>query len=106
MPEFAYTAAAELLKALAHPLRLEILAHLRDGPRCVHELVEHTGATQPLVSQHLRVLRAAEVLRAERRGREIAYAIVDAHLSHIVFDALEHSTQEGASHHDHLHHAL
>ena len=67
------TAAAELLKALANPLRLQIVMALQDGPRCVHELVDELEVSQPLVSQHLRVLRSAHLLRTERRGREIAY---------------------------------
>jgi DNA-binding transcriptional ArsR family regulator len=100
-----YSPAADLLRALAHPLRLELLTELRQGPRCVHELVEATGATQPLVSQHLRVLRSAGVLTAERRGREMAYSIVDTHLTHIVADAVEHTTAEGAPHEHHVHHA-
>jgi DNA-binding transcriptional ArsR family regulator len=99
-----YAPAAELLKALAHPLRLQVLVLLCEGPRCVHELVEATGVAQPLVSQHLRVLRAASVLSAERRGREMAYSIVDDHLVHIVRDAVEHTNTEGAVHGQHLHH--
>ena len=98
-----YVPAADLLRAIAHPLRIELLLALQGGPRCVHELVDTTGATQPLVSQHLRVLRTAGVLRTERRGRETAYSIVDTHLSHIVADAVEHTTTEGAPHEHHLH---
>lgn len=83
--------AAELLKALANPLRLRIVLALRDGPRCVHELVESLGVTQPLVSQHLRVLRGAHLLSTERRGREIAYSLIDDHVLHIVADAITHA---------------
>jgi hypothetical protein len=51
------------------------------------------------------VLRGAGVLVTERRGREMAYSIVDSHLTHIVADAVEHTTTEGAPPHaDHLHH--
>ena len=67
-----YMAAGELLKALAAPLRIGIVTELASGPRCVHELVDALGAPQPLVSQHLRVLRGAQVVRGARRGREIA----------------------------------
>jgi ArsR family transcriptional regulator, zinc-responsive transcriptional repressor len=95
--------AAALLKALAHPLRLHLLQELASGPRCVHELVEATGSSQPLVSQHLRVLRGADVLVTERRGREIAYSLADTHIAHIVLDAIEHTTTEGSTHAEHLH---
>jgi len=57
----------------------------------VHELVEATAAPQPLVSQHLRVLKGAGVVWSRRRGREIAYALTDDHIAHIVADAVSHA---------------
>jgi len=93
-PAESYEGAAELLKALAHPLRLQLVHELAVGPRCVHELVTVTGASQPLVSQHLRVLRAAHVVVTERRAREISYALADEHVSHIAHDAIRHSQEE------------
>ena len=86
-------AAAELLKAFAHPLRLAIVLEVRDGERCVHDLVEALDVRQPLVSQHLRVLRQAGVLTGRRRGREIAYSIADDHVTHIALDAIEHASE-------------
>ena len=86
-------AAAELLRALANSHRLAIVAELNRGPRCVHELVEAMGVSQPLVSQHLRILRASHLVRAERRGREIAYSLGDEHVFHIVHDAVVHATE-------------
>lgn len=84
---------AELLKALAQVHRLAILLELDDGPRCVHELVDALGISQPLASQHLRVLRAIHMVRAERRGRETVYSIGDDHVAHIVHDALVHARE-------------
>lgn len=89
-----YADAAELLKALAHPLRLQLVHELAGQPRCVHELVSATGVAQPLVSQHLRVLRAARVVTGERRAREVFYALADEHVSHIALDAVRHSQEE------------
>jgi DNA-binding transcriptional ArsR family regulator len=83
-------AAGELLRALAAPVRIAILLQLRHSPRCVHELVDALGVTQPLVSQHLRVLKSAGVVRGERHGREVVYELVDEHLAHIVAGAVEH----------------
>jgi DNA-binding transcriptional ArsR family regulator len=88
-----FEAAAELLRALANSHRLAIVAELNDGARCVHELVEALGVSQPLVSQHLRILRASHLVRAERRGREIAYSLGDQHVFHIVHDAVLHATE-------------
>lgn len=99
-----FSDGAELLKAMAHPLRLAMLHALLEGPQCVHELVDATGATQPLVSQHLRVLRGADLLVRERRGREAIYAISDDHIRHIVIDTVDHAGTEGHRHDPHMHH--
>ncbi|WP_369133526.1 ArsR/SmtB family transcription factor [Modestobacter sp. I12A-02662] len=85
-------AASALLTALAFPLRLSIVALLAEhGPHCVHQLVDALGVPQPLVSQHLRVLRSAGLVAGERRHRQVEYRLVDAHVAHIVRDAIEHA---------------
>lgn len=86
-----YQAAGELLRALASPMRIAIVTELAAGPKCVHEIVDALEAPQPLISQHLRVLRGAGVVRGERRGREIAYTLTDDHIAHIVADAIHHA---------------
>jgi DNA-binding transcriptional ArsR family regulator len=53
--------------------------------------VDRLGAPQPLVSQHLRVLRGAGVVRGDRRGRQIVYALTDDQIGHIVADAVSHA---------------
>lgn len=88
--------AGELLRALAAPVRIAIVLQLRAGDRCVHELVDALDVAQPLISQHLRVLKAAGVVHGERRGREVAYRLVDDHLAHIVVDAVAHVQEEDA----------
>lgn len=90
--------AAGLLRALAAPIRLLIIDELRDGERCVHELIEATerrgrGASQSLVSQHLRVLRAARLVSANRRGQEMVYRLEDSHVARIAVDALGHVSE-------------
>jgi DNA-binding transcriptional ArsR family regulator len=85
-------AASELLTALASPVRLSIVALLdQHGSRCVHQLVDALGVPQPLVSQHLRVLRSAGLVSGSRRHREVDYRLVDGHVAHIVRDALAHA---------------
>ncbi|GAA5069880.1 ArsR/SmtB family transcription factor [Nocardia callitridis] len=86
-------AAGELLRALAAPVRIAIVLQLRESPRCVHELVDALGVTQPLVSQHLRILKSAGVVHGERSGREVLYELVDDHLAHIVVDAVAHAEE-------------
>ncbi|HEU0088860.1 MAG TPA: metalloregulator ArsR/SmtB family transcription factor [Pseudonocardiaceae bacterium] len=83
-------AAGELLRALSAPVRIAIVLQLRDSERCVHELVDALGVAQPLISQHLRVLKSAGVVDGTRHGREVVYRLVDEHLSSIVLDAVTH----------------
>jgi DNA-binding transcriptional ArsR family regulator len=68
---------AEVLKTLASPRRIEILHALARGPIEVGHLAEAIGASQPNVSQHLAVLRAAGIVEAERHGREVRYRLAD-----------------------------
>lgn len=100
-----FVEGASLLKAIAHPLRLSMLRALIDAPCCVHELVDATGATQPLVSQHLRVLRSADLVTSDRRGREVVYSLADDHIHHIVIDTIDHVRTEGHQHDTHVHEA-
>ena len=67
------------------------------GEQTVTSLVAQLGISQPLVSQHLRVLRGARLVVTERRGREIAYSLGDDHVAHVFLDALNHSQE---THHD------
>ena len=93
-----YNVASALLHALAAPLRLAIVIELASGGvRCVHELVDALGVTQPLVSQHLRILRSAGVVRGARRGREIEYSLADDHISRIAADAIVHANEGAAT---------
>ena len=91
--------AVDLLKALASATRLATVVELGEGPRCVHELqtsLEAAGraVSQPLLSQHLKVLRDAGLVTTTRRGTEITYQLADAHVGHIVNDAIRHSQEE------------
>lgn len=85
--------AGELLKTLSAPIRLAIVVELARQPQCVHDLVDSVGVSQSLVSQHLRVLRSAQLVAGSRRGREIEYRLVDQHIAHIVQDAIRHSEE-------------
>jgi DNA-binding transcriptional ArsR family regulator len=91
----AATAVSELFACLASPVRVRLIEQLVAGEACVHELVDALGLPQPLVSQHLRVLRGARLVTRHRRGREMAYALADDHVAHIVADALTHAREHG-----------
>ncbi|WP_327287474.1 ArsR/SmtB family transcription factor [Streptomyces sp. NBC_01198] len=90
----ALQAATELLKSLASPVRLGIVSELAEGGKRVHELVTALGVSQPLVSQHLRVLRSAHIVTARREAREIEYTLTDGHVAHIVLDAIRHAQEQ------------
>jgi DNA-binding transcriptional ArsR family regulator len=93
-PRDILDATGELLRALAAPVRIAIVLQLRESHRCVHELVDALGVPQPLVSQHLKILKAAGVVAGERSGREVLYRLADHHLAHIVVDAVAHASEE------------
>jgi DNA-binding transcriptional ArsR family regulator len=86
--------AAELFKALSSPSRLAILLLLAESPTTVGKLVAATGQSQPLVSQHLKNLRIANVVTVERVGREATYSLADRHIAHVIEDAVSHSLED------------
>ncbi|BBY76517.1 transcriptional regulator [Mycolicibacterium parafortuitum] len=88
--------AGDLLRALAAPVRIAIVLQLREDARCVHELVDALDVPQPLVSQHLRILKSAGVVEGSRSGREVLYRLVDHHLTDIVIAAVTHAAEGSA----------
>ncbi len=77
------TAAAEeivlKLKALADPVRLRLFSAVvsrSGGEACVCDVAEGLEVTQPTISHHLKVLREAGLLTAQRRGSWVYYAVV------------------------------
>lgn len=84
---------AELFKALSSSSRLKILQILAAGPATVGRIAIESELSQPLASQHLRTLRSAGLVSVQRSGREAHYAVSDAHVSHIVEDAVKHAAE-------------
>jgi DNA-binding transcriptional ArsR family regulator len=68
---------AAFFKALAHPVRIRILEVLVRGERSVQELQEALGLEQPVVSQHLGVLRAGNIVVGRKEGVSVRYAVRD-----------------------------
>ncbi len=73
--------------ALSDPIRLEIIAYLRDGEKCVCEIVPHLNLIQPLVSRHLKILKDTGIVRFRKDGTKRMYSIVDQRIFNVV-DAL------------------
>ncbi|MBE7210711.1 MAG: helix-turn-helix transcriptional regulator [Gluconacetobacter diazotrophicus] len=101
------SALADLFRLLGEPNRLGMVAACLDAPQGVGELTERSGLSQSLVSHHLRLLRAARLLRAERRGRQVFYAIADGHVRTMLHNMIEHMTEphpaDGNEESDHEH---
>jgi len=62
-------------EALGDATRRKLFERLREGPCSVNELVETVPVSQPAVSQHLRVLKAAGLVRVEQRGQQRIYSL-------------------------------
>jgi ArsR family transcriptional regulator len=73
------TETSELMKALADPTRLTMLASLwkTDAPICVCDFTAGLGLTQPTISHHMAKLRAAGLVDSEKRGIWVYYRLHD-----------------------------
>ena len=85
MPETTLPMPGQVFRAVADPTRRGLLDLLRQGERSVTDLMGPFVITQPAMSQHLRVLREAGLVRHRRQGRQRIYS-VDAEPLHEVFD--------------------
>ncbi len=70
--------------ALADPIRIEIIAYLQDGEKCVCEIVPHLNLIQPLVSRHLKILKDAGMVRCRKDGTKRMYSIVNQKIYDII----------------------
>lgn len=81
---------AATFRLMGDPSRLRIVFACLDEPACVSEMAQRLGLSASLVSHHLRLLRAARLLRAERRGRQVFYRAADEHVRRVLKDMAEH----------------
>lgn len=79
-----YEKAAEILKAMAHPVRLCIVKGLMDQKCNVSHMQECLGLPQSTVSQHLGILRSKGIIKGERSGLEITYSIVNEDVKRVI----------------------
>lgn len=76
-------AVAQRFQALSEPTRLQLLARLRNGERCVCDLMDVLDAAQSRLSFHLRVLKEAGLVTDRRDGRWVYYRLVPEALDEI-----------------------
>lgn len=78
--DHVYQQAAECLKALAHPKRLQLLRVMAEGRYAVGELANRIGVASHTASEHLRLLERCGFIRCEREGQSRYYRIADTHV--------------------------
>lgn len=81
---------ADLFRLLGDPSRLRIVLACLRGPLAVGDIARSLELTPTLVSHHLRLLRAARLVRHQRHGRQVLYSAADRHVSDMLQDMLEH----------------
>jgi DNA-binding transcriptional ArsR family regulator len=86
--------AADALRMLADPTRLNILWALMQGETSVACLAELSSTTPTAVSQHLSKLRLAGLVTNRREGNFIIYGLADQHIGELVRQALSHADHQ------------
>jgi ArsR family transcriptional regulator len=70
-----YRLKAEVIQAVAHPIRLAIAEFLQDGEQCVCDIAAHVGAQRSNVSRHLAVMLKAGILDCRKDGLKVIYTL-------------------------------
>ena len=81
---------ADLIHLLGDPTRLRIVLSCLPAPIAVGDIAASLDLSSSLVSHHLRLLRAARIVKAERKGKHMFYSAADAHITGVLEDMLEH----------------
>lgn len=88
--ENSATELADLFRLLGDPTRLRIVLVCLDAPIAVNDIASKLDLSNSLVSHHLRLLRAARIVKADRHGKQVFYAAADQHISGVLAYMLEH----------------
>jgi ArsR family transcriptional regulator, lead/cadmium/zinc/bismuth-responsive transcriptional repressor len=86
---------ATMFRLIGDPSRLRIILACLKQPTCVSDIAARTRLSPSLVSHHLRLLRAARILRAERHGRQVFYAPTDDHVRCTIAAMIVHVAEDG-----------
>ncbi|MCK4871629.1 MAG: winged helix-turn-helix transcriptional regulator [Phycisphaerales bacterium] len=70
-----YERQAEVVGALAHPIRIAIADFLKEGGQCVSDIAEHIGAERSNVSRHLSVMLKAGIVQTSKEGVLVYYQL-------------------------------
>ena len=97
LPEDRAAELAEMFHLLGDASRLRIVLSCMDAPVCVQDIAGGLGLSASLVSHHLRLLRAARLLRAKRQGKRVFYSAADEHIRGVLADMVEHVNEPDES---------
>ena len=81
---------ADTFGLLSDPTRLSIVIACKDQERGAGEIAETLGISASLTSHHLRLLRSARILKSERRGKQVFYAMQDDCVHNVLGIMIEH----------------
>ncbi|BBE30595.1 transcriptional regulator [Tepiditoga spiralis] len=73
-----------ILKALAHSERLKIIEMLKKEPTCVCEMNEKSNFSQSNISQHLKILRDADLVKYTKDGNKVIYSLANEKLMEVI----------------------
>ena len=93
-PEGELAELAELFKVFGDSTRIRILFILARSELCVCDIADVLGLTQPAVSDQLKALKQARLVKNRREGKTVYYSLADRHVEMIIGMAKEHLEEE------------
>ncbi len=87
--------AAEVLRALAHPIRLQIVEILEGGRMSVGEIAEALGEKQAITSQQLNIMKDRGILSSRREGARVFYRIENENVIRVLGCVYNHCRKKG-----------
>ena len=94
LSEDAVYELAEVFRLMSDPSRLRIILSCLNEQVSVSDMANRLGLTPSLVSHHLRLLRAARLLTADRQGRQVFYQVTDEHVRRMLGNMVDHVAED------------
>ena len=96
--ELVFKIKADFLRCLAHPVRLAIIEHLKQGEKSVGQIAQELGAEQSGLSKHLAVLRQAGIVKSRQEKASVYYSIRNKNIFQVlrpIAEILRQTLKEG-----------
>ncbi len=88
--------AADILKTVAHPVRLQIIDFLEAGEQPVAHICKWLNAPQPSISHHLSLMKAKSILSSRRDGNQVFYSVANKNVIEVIHCVRRHGQGDGA----------